>query len=384
MLDEYASSFKVKVDKVTLLADLEKARVLVKQDGNCSCSDIAHYFYYFLARFFKNNINGPDGPKLRVLLNSIAGGLNAGSNGIVLMFFVYLSHDDKLIADCVAIGDKILAEFAPSDFTKEVEFYNSKDFAGTERQIPESVDLQASRRRRRRAADLQPRGPETEIVTLDVESDGYADDLPLSTKFDYAFSCIEILGQILRNFTGSLPGEQKLEILRTTYLLGLRALKAMLMVLSDATVSAKEELAKLKAANPEGPQLIKRVEKLLTVIAQILGVYKIQTISLSVGSPDIEDDAYGETLSKVGRNNATELVDLSIRLDHSEEYPFNQISRLNREYASNRFAQRVLRDLVVANMHVFDIGQEMRQKVLATLKVKPDDAILSRLGKRLK
>lgn len=157
------------------------------------------------------------------------------------------------------------------------------------------------------------------------------------------------------------------------------------MVLSDATVTAREEIAKKDASKAEHRQFIKQVEKMLTVIGQILGGSMIQTISMSVGSPDIEEDAYTETLDKVGRNNATELVDLAVRLDHFEEYPFNLVKRLYKQYEANRFAQRVLKDLVIANMHVFDIGHEMRQRVLTILGAgKPDDSLISRAGKRLK
>jgi hypothetical protein len=331
MLDDYSRSYRVKLDKTPLLRDLERNRVLVKQDGNYSFG-YGHYFYYFLARYFKNNINGPEEARLRQLLNTIAGGLNVGNNGIFLMFFIYLSHDDKLMDECVRIGDSILADFSPSDLTSEVEFYNSKDFAGIERQIPESVDLESSRRQRRQAADEARNATANGVdpkLGLSVGSDGYKDALPLSTKFNYAYGCIELLGQILRNFTGSLPGDRKIAILGATYLLGLRALRAILMALSDATVSAREEIAKRDPSKAEDRQFIKQVEKLLTVIGQILGVSMIQTISLSVRSPDIEEDAYAETLDRVGRNNATELVDLAIRLDHFEEYPFNLVKRLS-------------------------------------------------------
>lgn len=388
MLDDYSRSFKIKVDKGALLRDLERTRVLVKQDGNYSFG-YSHYFYYFLARYFKNHIHGQHESRLRDLLNSMANGLNIGTNGVFLMFFIYLTHDEKLIDECVQLGDRILSDFAPSDLTDEVEFYNSKDFAGIERQIPESVDLDASRRRRRQVADEVPRKAQADGETaqfgLHLGSEGYSDNLPLSTKFEYGFRCTEILGQILRNFTGSLPGDRKLAILRTTYLLGLRSLRAMLMTLSDTTLKAREQIAK-KDPNKRGDrEFIKQVEKLLTVIGQILGGSMIQLISTNVGSPDIEEVAYTETLDKIGRTNASELVDLAIRLDHSEEYPFSRIKRLHKLYHANRFAQRVLKDMVIANMHVFEIGHEMRQRVLATLEIaKPVDSLLSKDSKRLK
>jgi hypothetical protein len=304
------------------------------------------------------------------------------------MFVVYLTHNDDLISELVGLGDRILSEFAPSDLSDEVDFYNSKEFAGICRNVPESVDLEANRRRRREAADLAGRkgGDESSNGLLGpyVDCQGYSDDLPLSTKIDYAVSCIEILGQILRNFTGSLPGEQKLIILKATYLLGLRSLRAMLIVLSDATLRAKEEIAKRDKQKAQDREFIKRIQALLTIIGQIVGGGMINLISVNVGSPDIEEDAYSETLETIGRTDASELVHLSIRLDHSEEYPFESIKKLYERYKStNRFAQRVLVDLVIENMSVFDIGREMRQRVLATLNEGTDTALISRRTKRL-
>ena len=114
------------------------------------------------------------------------------------------------------------------------------------------------------------------------------------------------------------------------------------------------------------------------------GVGVVRAVSLSVGSPDIEEDAYTETLESVGRNNATELIDLAIKLDHFETYPVQEIVGLHRRFADNRFANNFLRELVIANMHVFRIERGTRQHMLSVLNAKADDRVLSQTTKRLK
>ena len=143
LLDEYAQAFRVKVDKAALLRDLQYARVLVKEDGNYSFG-YAHYFYYFLARYFKDNLSAPQGARLRELLTSIVSGLNTGTNSIFLMFVIYLTHDNALMDELIRIGQTILSDVTPSNLTSEVEFYNSKDFAGVQRNAPDAVDLEAA------------------------------------------------------------------------------------------------------------------------------------------------------------------------------------------------------------------------------------------------
>ena len=57
LIDEYARNFKINIDKISLLKDLERARVLINQNGNYSFG-YTHYFYYFLAQYFKNHLGG--------------------------------------------------------------------------------------------------------------------------------------------------------------------------------------------------------------------------------------------------------------------------------------------------------------------------------------
>jgi hypothetical protein len=387
LLDEYAAEFRVTVDKKALLDDLQYARVLIHEDGNWWFG-YDHYFYYFLARHFKNNLSGPNGTELRKLLSGIVRGLNTGANSTFLMFVIYLTHDPQLMDELIALGDSILADVAPAELTSEVEFYNSKDFAGVQSTVPEVVDLNASRQRRRESADraaANENARETdEEFGLSISQDGYTDQLPLGTKLDYALRCIEVLGQVLRNFTGSLPGDRKMQILRTTYLLGLRALRVMLESLQEATVHAKEEIAKRDLKRSEDRKFVKSIEHLLTILGQMVGSSVVGMISLNVGSPDIDESAYADTLKLLGANGATELIDVAIKLDHSKEYPYGQLKTMLNEYRRNRFVNRVLRDLIISNMHIFDIGREMRQRVHGLLKTDPSDASLSKTGKRLK
>jgi hypothetical protein len=385
LIEAYAKEYRVKIDKAAILEDLLFARVLEVTEGNYSFA-YDHYFYYFLARYFKTHLSGSDGPALRSQLKTIANGLNARTNNIFLMFVIYLTHDRELIDYLLDIGSSIFSELRQSDLT-EVEFYNSKAHSGISRSVPEEVDLDTSRKQRRRAADERDERRderETNSKMLDAAGPGYSRDLPLSTKLDYARSCMEILGQVLRNFTGSLPGDTKLALLTTTYRLGLRTLRATLEVLSDADARAKAEIEKRDRSKAEDRRFIKTLERLLTMIGQAVGSTVFREISLNIGSPEIDEGAYTEALEIVGKSHATALIDISIKLDNADSYPYNELRELHHELKNNRFAITVLRDLVIVNMYIFDIGREMRQRVLALFKEDADETLLSRTTKRLR
>jgi hypothetical protein len=377
LLGEYAESLMVKVDGPALLADLDYAHVLTQRDGNYGFV-YPHFLQYFLARYFKDNLHGKTGPALRKRLKEIVAGLNVEANRTFLMFVIYLTNDDGLTDELVALGQDILSDFAPSDLTTEVDFYNNEADPRRERAIPESVDLEQSRLHRRELADENQRRPVSENNTgsvLPIPGEAFSNLMPLDLKLDYARSCLQILGQVLKNFAGTLPGPQKLLILNTTYLLGLRILRALLESVKDSSTKVRNALAITKQEKPEFAPLAKKVEFLLTMMAQIVGVSIIRLISLSVGSTDIEGRAYSITLEEIGRNNATQLVDLSIKLDHFESYPLKEIKTLKSDYSQNRFAYRILRELVIDQMHVFKMDREMRQRVLSLLSAEPSNPL---------
>src|SRR5262249_35988902 len=93
--------------------------------------------------------------------------------------------------------------------------------------LPEGkVDLAENRRRRREARDSVEKSAAS-MANPGTKEFAYSEELSDAEKFHIAYKHLELLGQVLRNFPGSLPGPEKLAILESTYLLGLRLLTVL-------------------------------------------------------------------------------------------------------------------------------------------------------------
>ncbi len=139
----------------------------------------------------------------------------------------------------------------------------------------------------------------------------YSEDLSDKDKFDLAHRHIELLGQVIRNFPGSLPGPEKLKILEACYLLGLRLVRALLRLLESSTPMYREAILKarkkLEAATVE--EIRKLVDSLVIVLARLCVIGTIKKVSGSVGISELEN-AYRETLdAREGRQNQCYAVD---------------------------------------------------------------------------
>ena len=280
----------------------------------------------------------------------------------------------------VANADTVYRDETPTDLADDIVFLD-KFCAEIQVALPENLDLNENRRKRRELADRAER-------SVDVpEAPGkrefrYSEGLSDGDKFHLASRHMEMLGQVIRNFPGSLPGPEKLSILKSTYLLGLRLLRAILHLLQASVVSYQEALAGLtlnsKDEHANAETLKALVDKFIMLLSRVITLGILLKISGCVGVADLEA-AYEKTLEEIGSNNATRLVDLTIKLDHSGGFPEKEMLKLHEDLTKSPFADLVLKDLVLNYIQKFGLDYKTRQRITKLLGFDANTATTSLL-----
>jgi len=383
--EAYALSHLVKIDVDTLLTDLEEARVLNKLDGNYHFY-YSHLLYYFVARYYKDNLSGDSGDKLRSEIEEMANRISSDKYSTILMFLIYLTRDSTgLIGQLTQNADRIYHDAAPSDLDSDVDFLN-KFCDETQIDIPEQeVDLVENRKQRRELSDRVDKSAES-LKSASSKDFEYSDGLPDSDKFNLAYRHIELLGQVLRNFPGTLPGSEKLAILRATYLLGLRLMRTILRLFeSSYSIYAnviRESLSEGEDPPPEAVLKIRDlVDRLMFMLNRLVVLGILAKISSSVGLADLES-AYAAVLTQLQETNATRLLDLAVKLDHLGGFPETEVRRLRTEFRKNPFAEVLLKDLVAMHIQKFDVSRSLRQRLAALFKLNPNAPALIDPGRK--
>jgi hypothetical protein len=292
------------------------------------------------------------------------------------MFIIYFARDASgVVRKLVDGANRVYANEAPASLESEVAFLN-QFCEQPEVEIPEKVDVKANREDRREFRDRIDRSERDIVYPRDREF-LYSEELSDKEKFDLAYKHIELLGQVIRNFPGSLPGPEKLAILKSTYLLGLRAMTVIFRLLESSTGMFREALTKAgkKDQDADANKLRRAVDGLMLMISRICTIVMLKKVSSSVGVPDLEG-AYSETLQQVGSNNATRLIDLSIKLDHFEGFPETDVRELHRLFTRNAFADWALADLVMSHIAIFGVDRKTHQSMTALFKMKPNTPLL--------
>jgi len=218
---------------------------------------------------------------------------------------------------------------------------------------------------RRKALEEQD---EAERKALAKRNDDVTDEEEMDEKItdllqhNAAFKTIQILGQVLKNFTGSLRGGPKRPLVEECYGLGLRVLGNIFQMAEEGFPHLVEIIASQGKAR-EKPlstaEIQKQVSQLFFGLLQMVSYSVFKHVSDSVGTEKVAQTL--EELLRNDENPSIKVIDLSIRLDHYDQFPQSQILDLSKRFDGNMFALSLVRYLVWTHLYMFRVDYKDKQ-----------------------
>jgi hypothetical protein len=181
-------------------------------------------------------------------------------------------------------------------------------------------------------------------------------------RISAAYKTIQILGQVLRNFTGSLKGEPKRQLVEECYGLGLRLLGNIFKMVEDGLPQLARALLRQARSKPKTlteEEIQNQVRRLFSGLLQIVTFSVFRHVSDSIGTEKVS-----QTLAEVhgsDENKSIKVIDLSIRLDHFEHFPRPQIEDVAKEFSGNYFAMSLVRVIVWHHLYLFPVDYRHKQ-----------------------
>ncbi len=326
-----------------------------------------YIYYYFVASWIRDHIGEPT---MRDVIKDLSRSVHIEEHANILLFLAHLSKDPLIVHELLAAARSFYPDTQPAALANDVEFFSTLK-GGDSEVAYEERDLAETRTRHLEALDEQ------DVVLrngegTDAPDDELADDLlgPVMT-LTAAAKTLQILGQVLKNFPGSLEGDTKLDITGECYSLGLRALASIYDELRANSVAIVDDMAAmLKTESPRlrAEELEERALDTIVGLAEIIGFYIVRLVAAAVGSKDLSQ-TYKRVVEQ-GASPAMLLIDTSIRLDHSVPFPDKAVRRLARELRGEPFARRILAYLIVGYFNMFPVETAVKQRVCAALGIK--------------
>lgn len=329
-----------------------------------------YVYYYFVAKYAANNISSD---KTRNRISYMCNRLHNEEYANIIMFLTHLSKDPFVLNEIIENAKKHFSEIYPVTFDRDIVAINK--LIDT---IPKLVykNIEYKEVREKMLDDLDKAELPEKIKSrngIDSEGDqeSYDDisELDLIAKLNLSFKTIEIIGQVLKNYYGSLRRSVKYSLCEEAYSIGLRLLNLFCTILeehSDYLVSEiSTELERRKIVDRD--QVEEYSRKLLFNICSFVTYGYIKKISGSIGSEKLS-----ETYSQIINTNdttAVNLIDISIKLDFYRAFPHDDIKRLKGRLRNNLLPFTLLKKMVINYLYMFPTSHHLKQKICNMLDI---------------
>ncbi len=364
---KYCKTYKIHPSRKDLKDELSSKGLFDLRD---ECYGFRHpaSFYYFTARRLRDNLSQEE---IRDLVRGLLATLHKEENASIWLFLTHLSKDPFLIDAILTHAREIYSEFPEAEFDEDVTFL--KGFSkSVEEIVIEDKEFKALKEDRLRHLDDSPVDPAKlkeaeEIEDVSEETDSA---LLMTARMNLALRTLEVLGQLVKNFPGSLKGTEKYNLIKESYSLGLRTVSMMFETFqADPEGLIDLVVDRVIDQHPnvkDRDELKRRVRLFMYWLVEASSLGMVKRISQAVGHSQL-----GETYSDLKEetdSNALALIDISIRLDNLG-FPEDELKHLKRRFSGNVFCDRVLKQLAVQHFYLFPTNEATKQRVCSTLGI---------------
>ncbi|HJU99047.1 MAG TPA: metallophosphoesterase [Burkholderiaceae bacterium] len=355
------------VDFSDRLQKLTSAR-LVCQRGDFYSFAYPFVFYYFLGSYLSSKINKDE--KIRSWVSDACKKLYRRENANAILFLTHHNNDPWIIESIADVVKNSFPEISPMSFNGDTEAVNKLVSEASE-QVLVSTNITKNQENSREESDK-----------IAAETDDMPDALPdengeldFVAKFLLLFKTSEILGQVLKNYYGSLEKPFKNSLLKEVFDGPLRALGLQISEISkdlDGFVAYIENVAFKNEKNLNVDERKKLARKVAVSFLGWLGTSIVSSAAFYVASEKLRDD-----IAAVVEGNPTiayRLIEMGTRLVRPGNLPIAEIEKLVRDIKDNHFAFQILQSLGVGHLYLFHTNISDKDKLCNLLKITPDNA----------
>lgn len=343
----------------------------------------SYIYYYFIAKYLSNNIE-----EKYVLdhINHMTKRLFNEEYGNIIIFLCHISKNTNIINSIIANSMSIFEEYDLCDFTCQNKLL--KQIGETITDITDSISLKTGSVSDHNNSFAQEKDNQ-ELIKPQEKFGEYYDETedPILNKMlniNKAFKTMEVMGQILKNYPGTLKGKIKKDLIQNTYNLGMRTLSVMYDILEEDIESLVDNIKNKLYNNIPDVKIdeyvtaikSKAIQK-MSLLAFVVTYGMIRKISFC-----ISNEALLKTINKIRSegNVSFRLVYTSIMLNNIGKLHSQELLRLYHDFinSNNKFASGLLKQMLSDHFYFFGIKDYATcQKVCDTLKIgKPDKKLL--------
>ena len=357
--DDFQDRYDIRRSYESIKQQLLNQNILVAVNGGIAFR-YSYLYNYFVASYLKDHIFESG---VQETIARMSREVHIETNANILLFLAHLCKDPTVIAELLEASRARFPQRSPITLDADIRFLDSLGPT-----LPDVVYEERDTRANREAvlAKIDQVNPPDD-GTIDFASDESESDVDADNPVVQIYAAVrhlDILGQILKNFPGSLEGSVKLDIARECYQLGLRSLSAIFDIIESDQAEILRQIAQIvKENNPRFTTLEteNRARETLVEMSQVLTYGMILRVSRAVGSRDLFKTF--EKLMKESDSAAYKLINCALEIDNRQDFPEGPIRTAVREFEDDPLPLSVLRHLVVSHFQLYPVGYITKKRM---------------------
>ena len=344
---------------------LLEQHILVERDGEYSFK-YKFMYYYFVASYLRDNLTRTE--EVKQDISKLNDALYIEEYANIMLFLAHLSKDPYIVEEMIKKAEVIFSNIKPAHLEEDIDFIENLE------NVKQELIIEEKQKEKIREEILEEKdGMDEEPLLMSQYDEPVEEDLFKSNpllQLGASIRTLEIMGQMLKNFPGSMEADDKLKLTDSCYNLGLRTLAFALNIVKGNEKELLKDFIKLISCQHPELDYEKASQKALESIvwiSQIIAFCMIKRISYSVGTPELFP-IYKKMMEKYSFASI-KLVDCSLAVDQALRFPDSKIISLAKEMNKRWFPLEILRRIVALHLYLFDVQHKKRQRVCQELDI---------------
>lgn len=366
---DYCKEYSISLNYEELTNNLQKANILWNVDDMFRFR-YKYIRYFFTAKYLSNEISDED---IKEKISFMCKNLHNEHFANIIMFLTHHSKDPFIIYEIINNAKILFSECDPFVFDNHIDNIN-KLMDSVPKAVYENRNVHEHRENRLKNIDeIEKRNNWDDEIIEEDDTHENIEDLDIVSKLNLTFKTIEIIGQILKNYYGSLKGVKKYELAQESYFLGLRALSLIFTEINQNTENIIKQISKFieKKNIVDKIEIEKVSRKLFFRICEFIAYGFIKKISNSVGYEKLS-----ETFKQILENNnqiSISLVDISIKLDFYSGFPNNDLKSLTNILTKHTLPYTLVRQMVINYLYMFPTDYRQKSQICNQFNISMKD-----------
>lgn len=235
IIQEYCDEYLIDVSKDIYLSGYLLVDLLEEENEEVKFK-YPYIHYYYTAKYLSTNI---EKESVRHIVDNMAASLYNEECGDIMIFLCHLSKNDYIIECVLDRAKEILSGVEQFDFEKYKSLKITIGEYIDKNMIPEkNLDERQDEMLERKDAYEESKLDEEQTEIVEQSSQKPSEQMQM---LDCAYKSIEVMGQILKNYPGTIEGKTKINLLEEIHNLGMRTLTYTYSMLHTTLESALKE-----------------------------------------------------------------------------------------------------------------------------------------------